>query len=481
MQRGKNLIILALILTTSVLFASASQIHVDVGLNHFYKNRYLEAYREFKKAIEIDKRNPAAHYNLARVYKKQGFIKEAIVELQIAIKLDENYLAAKRELASIKASLETDVRKKLKLEGQNNLSNIDLTGVSAVEAETQGRKLLRRGRLTEASRAFELALKMKGEDANLSKLIGYIKFKQNKYSESINYYNRAKTASALDPEIYYALGLSYMKLESFDKAIENFKSAVRLDSTMIKAIFALGEAYEAKGKLEEAIFQFKLCLKQNPKLVEAQNKLTYLVGKMSYNYYSRGSYYYQQGNYEEAEPLLKLANDYGNLTDKQKLQIRDMLTTCQYWISKKQKENKLHSERKEVRQSSYVNKTITPHDVSLNCKAYLNQPVQWEGKIRFVDWKKGNGFLFVNSAPETINSDFNMDYVFGVIFPKKPEKDPRINEEAYVTVKGKIVRVEKVFNEKSSSFSIRRQPIIEATEVSFTRDNYPEPLVLRFY
>ena len=32
----------------TVLFAQTAKLHVDVGLNHFYKNRYLEAYKEFK-------------------------------------------------------------------------------------------------------------------------------------------------------------------------------------------------------------------------------------------------------------------------------------------------------------------------------------------------------------------------------------------------------------------------------------------------
>ena len=37
-----------------IIWGQSSKLHVDVGLNHFYKNRYLEAYKEFKKALELD-------------------------------------------------------------------------------------------------------------------------------------------------------------------------------------------------------------------------------------------------------------------------------------------------------------------------------------------------------------------------------------------------------------------------------------------
>ena len=38
------LVIIGIIFFQFVLEASTPKFHVDVGLNHFYKNRYLEAY-----------------------------------------------------------------------------------------------------------------------------------------------------------------------------------------------------------------------------------------------------------------------------------------------------------------------------------------------------------------------------------------------------------------------------------------------------
>jgi hypothetical protein len=50
-----------------------------------------------------------------------------------------------------------------------------------------------------------------------------------------------------------------------------------------------------------------------------------------------------------------------------------------------------------------------------------------------------------------------------------------------VSVKGKIDRVEKIQNLRTSAFSSRKQPIVLASEVVFTRTNYDQPLVIRFY
>ena len=104
------------------IMAATPKMHVDVGLNHFYKNRYLEAYREFKAALDIDQNYPEAHYNLGRVYKIQGFIKEALVEFQIAVQLKPDYLAAKRELEALKKTLEADIDAQLRLQGKDTVS-----------------------------------------------------------------------------------------------------------------------------------------------------------------------------------------------------------------------------------------------------------------------------------------------------------------------------------------------------------------------
>jgi hypothetical protein len=74
-----------------------------------------------------------------------------------------------------------------------------------------------------------------------------------------------------------------------------------------------------------------------------------------------------------------------------------------------------------------------------------------------------------------------MDYCFIIKLPKKlKEIDHRISDNSRVTVKGKIIKVEKIYYD-GYGYSSRKQPILEAVEVNFRRESYDDsPLILRF-
>ena len=464
----------------SLIEAATPKFHVDVGLNHFYKNRYLEAYREFKAALDIDPRYAEAHYNLGRVYKAQGFIKEALIEFQIAVQLKPDYQAARRELDALKQNLEADVAAQLKLKGKETVQQTEFSSISGDEAEKRARQLLTQGRSEEALKYFDLALRDRPDDANLNKLTGFLYFKQNLYNDALARYQRAQKSSPADAEIPYAIGLIYMKTQMPQKAESFFNQAIRIQGDMMKAQFALGEAYEAQDRIEDAVFQFKKCLEINPNLKEAKNKLSYLAGRQSYNYFSRGSYFYQRGEYEKAEPLLSMARNYGSLTSDQIRQADEMINTSRFWINKKVAQEKIASERRQTSSEANISRSVDVHEVSVNSVPYIGRAVEWQGEVEFVSNRKGRKYIFVNSQP-SVNSDSNMDYSFEVEFPKDLPSDPRVASKASVTVKGRIVRVEKLRNEISGAFSSRRQPVLEASEIRFNRVNYDQPLVLQFF
>ncbi|HAE37361.1 MAG TPA: hypothetical protein DCG57_01845, partial [Candidatus Riflebacteria bacterium] len=140
-----TILVAAVLLQTNILEATTAKFHVDVGLNHFYKNRYLEAYREFKLALEKDPRYPEAHYNLGRVYKAQGFIKEAIIQFQIAVQIKPDYLAARRELESMQQSLASDVAAQQKIRGRETMQQTTFDAIPADQAVSRAREMLKQG------------------------------------------------------------------------------------------------------------------------------------------------------------------------------------------------------------------------------------------------------------------------------------------------------------------------------------------------
>ena len=462
-----------------IIWGQSSKLHVDVGLNHFYKNRYLEAYKEFKKALELDPACAEAYYNLGRVYKAQGFVKEAIVEFQIAVRLKPDYTAAKRELDALTQSFSDDINKQLKSQGAENFRKTEFSSMSSDDAESKAKQMLNQGKTDEAIRYYSVVVKERPNDVSSHKMLGFLNFKTNHFTDSLNSYQTAAKLSPTDPEIPYAIGLIYMKTKSPEKAEGYFKNAIKLNSSMIKAYFALGESYEAQEKIDDAVFQFRKCLELNPGLKEAKNKLDYMVGKQSYNYYSRGSYFYQRGDYEKALPLLSMAKSHGNLTADQKRQIEEMLNASQYWVNKQQAEKKVTAEREQIMNQANITRSISPYDVSSNPNSYIGKAVEWEGAVEFINNERGKLSICVNSNSK-YDAETNMDYCFMIILPKKVGEDHRISDHSRVTVKGKIVRVEKIYYD-GAGFSSRKQPIVEAVEVNFRREDFDDtPLVLRF-
>ncbi len=477
----RTLVLLALLIMGTTLVEASVKLHIDVGLNHFYKKRYLEAFREFKAAAELDPRNADAHYNLGRVYKIQGFLKEAVAEFQLALALNPNLTAARRELSEIQGVIRNDVTTQLKIQGQEEALKQRLNDVGSNTALKRGQDLLNRGDIARAIPEFEQAVQADPYNAKILKVLGFLYFRSNRYANALSAYERAQRLAPNDAEILYDIGLIHLRSDNARNAVDAFQRAISLDSSLVKAQYGLGEAYETLGQFEDAAFQYRKCLELNPGLKQAEDRVRELSGKLGYMYFTRGSFYYQQGDFEKAEALLTLSAKYGALTDAQKKQVDDMLGAARYWVGKKQAEQKVSQERKTVKVDSYINKTLTVDRVVDSPSTFIGQAVDWEGKAVCITSSKGDSVYVVNANPN-VNSDNDLSASFGVIFPKDLPNDPRISD-AYSTirVKGKIVRVEKVMNTWTSFLSRDRQPILEASEATFTRENYPDPLVIRFY
>src|SRR5262249_23266687 len=92
--------------------------NIDVAQVLFCARRYEEAVKAFQHALEMDPNRWNAHYNLARVYEKQGREGEAVAEYLEAIRLGwgKPEQVAPLEAAYAAAGLRGFWQKKLELE-----------------------------------------------------------------------------------------------------------------------------------------------------------------------------------------------------------------------------------------------------------------------------------------------------------------------------------------------------------------------------
>ena len=156
-----------------------------------------------------------------------------------------------------------------------------------------------------------------------------------------------------------------------------------------------------------------------------------------------------------------------------------MINDSKNWVNKQQAEKKVTVECEQIMNQANITRSISPYDVSSNPNSYIGKAVEWEGAVEFINNERGKLSICVNSNSK-YDAETNMDYCFMIILPKKVGEDHRISDHSRVTVKGKIVRVEKIYYD-GAGFSSRKQPIVEAVEVNFRREDFDDtPLVLRF-
>jgi len=117
-------------------------------------------------------------------------------------------------------------------------------------------------------------------------------YEDGKYKEAIEAFNKALKVSSEYAEVFNGLGLAYIELGNFkrrpeaykgerekakgdfDNAIEDFKEAIRLDQNYAEAFNNLGRAYLTrgeKGDVEQAIENYDIAIGINPDYADAFN------------------------------------------------------------------------------------------------------------------------------------------------------------------------------------------------------------------
>lgn len=122
-------------------------------------------------------------------------------------------------------------------------------------------------------------------------------YKNKKYKEAIIFYKRNikyllnknidyyyKNNNTNLNQDYYNIGVCYIKLEDYDKALENFKLALNYyrDS---KYYFNIGYVYAMKENMKKAYIYFNLAWSLNHNDNDCEKALKMLKNKISFNNY----------------------------------------------------------------------------------------------------------------------------------------------------------------------------------------------------
>lgn len=218
-------------------FPGLIDVSVCLGVNKQRQGRHAEAAELFKRALEEDPLNAAAHYDLGLSYYAMHKLDDASRELKATLTIAPHYSRARELLGTI---------------------SMDRRDYSDARAH------------------FTEMLKFSADDYAAHLRLGMVATLQARWDEAEFHLKSALKADPESSEAHNTLGSVYLYKGHMDQAANEFADAIRLNPKVASAYYNLGLVREKQGRKGEAATHFKAALSADPKFQPAQEALSRL-------------------------------------------------------------------------------------------------------------------------------------------------------------------------------------------------------------
>ena len=144
-----------------------------------------------------------------------------------------------------------------------------------------GAMLQARGELPDALQQYELALRIRPEDATVNNAAGGASLAAERPEAAVKYLEAALRSRPDYFDAHYNLGIALAMQNDFAGAVEHFRAAVQLNGEDANAHANLGAALAETGNLKEARAHLKKALAIDPTLANARENLEHLKPESS--------------------------------------------------------------------------------------------------------------------------------------------------------------------------------------------------------
>ena len=238
---------------------------LNLGTLYYTTERYSEALEALVNTLEIEPSAVMAYYTSGLVLEKIGAIPKAIEAYQKAISLDSQSIDAYNKLGNI-------------FWEKGELKEAELIYRQAIAANPEhfgsylnlGNVLLEQEQIDEAIAAYEEALKLKprypdilhnlgvafeakNDHAEAALNYGYAFYRQGKYKEAIEQFQKFSESKAGDIFFYDSLAECYKSLNEYEKAIEIYEEGLKVYPQSDFIYVNIIETLQHYGKIKEAI------------------------------------------------------------------------------------------------------------------------------------------------------------------------------------------------------------------------------------
>ena len=196
-----------------------------IGMSYFGKGEYDKAIIEFEKSIELDENHTESYYYLGQCYLQKGIIeynnKNIFKAYSIYRKANKFAEQVIPQYEKIIEDNPKDLNSYLRLGYIYETRSIAPFINEYDEALEYYLKALDLATSSSSARNTGIII-------YLNTRIGYIYFEKNKFSQAIEYLEKAKEISPQNVEVAYYLGLSYDKIGEKEKAREYLSRVIEL-------------------------------------------------------------------------------------------------------------------------------------------------------------------------------------------------------------------------------------------------------------
>ncbi len=199
----------------------------NLGEAYMMENDYTSAYKELRKALELNPDDPFLHNDLGLVYIAREKPEEAIGHFKEAIKLNPDYAPA--------------------------INNLGVAYMAAGEWD----------KAIETFKSIMGSLLYATPHYPLSNL-GWAYYNKKKYRESVKYYKKALKAKPNYVIAMRGLGNTYIAMNRIDKAIEILEKGAKLTPRFVELQYDLAEAYAMSHQRDRALKTYHLVISLAP-------------------------------------------------------------------------------------------------------------------------------------------------------------------------------------------------------------------------
>jgi tetratricopeptide (TPR) repeat protein len=215
--------------------------HNAKGVEHFTKNKFEQAIKEYDEAIRIYPALAAAHNNRGSALFALGRLEDAAACFRRAIEIDPKHGQAHFNLALV------HIRLGREKEAGDSLTNATRAYIAA------GDEHLEAGRLAEAEESYKGVLQIDPDYAVAHFMLGIVYNEAGQHAEAIEFIKRALRKHPNSADAHEALAEAYLGLRKYTEAAQSAERAVTLRPRSPGAHYIAGLAHASLRNRDQAL------------------------------------------------------------------------------------------------------------------------------------------------------------------------------------------------------------------------------------